>query len=159
MDTVVRAVMWAYNPNHSPNLDASPNSISFKLVKSTQTGKTAAETARNTVSKEPKERSDPVTPTRIFTLVKGGGGGGGVGSDMVVGWACGQDMWFVLDYWVLIQKGKFATIPYNYMAVSSHALYGSKQSCLIRIKERQFLSAHRSPTLNYNCLGCCASFT
>ena len=25
LDTVVRAVKWAYNPNHSPNLDASPN--------------------------------------------------------------------------------------------------------------------------------------
>ena len=23
--SVVRAVKWAYNPNHSPNLDASPN--------------------------------------------------------------------------------------------------------------------------------------
>ena len=25
LDTVVCAVKWAYNPNHSPNLDASPN--------------------------------------------------------------------------------------------------------------------------------------
>ena len=25
LDTVVRAVKWAYNPNHSPYLDASPN--------------------------------------------------------------------------------------------------------------------------------------
>ena len=25
LDTVVCAVKWAYNPNYSPNLDASPN--------------------------------------------------------------------------------------------------------------------------------------
>ena len=29
LDTVVRAVKWAYNPNHSPNLDASPQGIYF----------------------------------------------------------------------------------------------------------------------------------